>query len=142
MNYGSMFQVYKGRAKKRVFLSFIAEDRERVNGLRLLASNDDFDIEFYDESVKTPINSTNRTYIEQRILDKIDRSSVTVCLISEETHKSEWVNWELEYSRKKGNAIIAMALKGVERAVLPSEIKGLPFHPWSYESLAQLISSA
>ena len=37
--------------KKRVFISFRAEDRQQLNGLRLLAANPRFDIEFYDESV-------------------------------------------------------------------------------------------
>jgi len=130
--------------KKRVFLSFIAEDKNRVQGLRLLASNPNFDIEFYDESVRSPINSTNADYIKQRIREKIARTTVTVCLISEETHKSSWVDWELEESDKKGNTIIAMALKGVHRAILPKLIKkkGLPFHAWDPDKLARLIERA
>ena len=33
---------------KHVFLSFRAEDKAQVNGLRLLSANDAFDVEFYD----------------------------------------------------------------------------------------------
>lgn len=32
--------------KKGVFLSFIEEDKERVAGLRLLAANPNYDLEF------------------------------------------------------------------------------------------------
>lgn len=78
--------------KKRVFLSFIAEDKDRVQGLRLLAKNPNFDIEFYDESVRTPFDSQNSEYIKRQIREKINRTSVTVCLISEDTHKSKWVD--------------------------------------------------
>ncbi|MET3997991.1 hypothetical protein ABID65_009679 [Bradyrhizobium sp. S3.9.2] len=46
---------------KRVFISFRHEDKSQVNGLRLLAANDKFDIEFYDESVQTAIDSQNAT---------------------------------------------------------------------------------
>jgi hypothetical protein len=127
--------------KKRVFLSFIAEDKNRVQGLRLLAKNPNFDIEFYDESVRTPFDSQNAEYIKRQIREKISRTSVTVCLISEDTHKSKWVDWELSVSDEKGNKIIAMALKGVDRAVLPRLIKEkqLTFHSWDVDKLASLI---
>lgn len=129
-------------AKKRVFLSFIEEDKERVQGLRLLAANPNYDLEFYDESVRVPINSRDADYVKQRISDKINRTTVTVCLISEKTNTSAWVDWELEYSYKKDNTIIAMALKDVDRAVLPKLIKekNLTFHAWSPERLNDLIA--
>ena len=127
--------------KKRVFLSFRGEDRQQVNGLRLLAANPDFDLEFYDESVQTPYDSTNAAYIKQKISEKINRTSVTVCLIGKETYTSAWVNWELQTSVDKGNTLIAMALKGVDEAILPSLIraKNLPFHPWDAARLHDLI---
>ncbi|GBD27922.1 hypothetical protein HRbin30_03279 [bacterium HR30] len=131
-------------AKKRVFLSFIAEDRDRVRGLRLLAANPNYELEFYDESVRAPFDSTDADYIKRRIREKINRTTVTVCLISERTHTSKWVDWELEESYKKGNKIIAMALKGVHRAVLPrlcQELQ-LPFHAWDPEHLNRLIQEA
>ncbi len=77
--------------KKRVFLSFIEEDLDFVRGLRLLAANPNFDLEFYDESVRVAIESTDADYVKRVIRDKITRSSVTVCLISKNTHKSRWV---------------------------------------------------
>lgn len=112
-------------AKKRVFLSFISEDKNGIQGLRLLAANPNYDLEFYDESVRVPIDSRDAEYVKQVIREKISRTSVTVCPISEKTHTSKWVDWELEQSHKKGNKIIAMALKGVERAVLPKLIDDL-----------------
>lgn len=130
--------------KKRVFLSFLAEDSKRVNGLRLLAANPNYDLEFYDESVRVPFDSTNADYIKLQIREKISRSSVTVCLISEQTHTSKWVDWELQESDKKGNTIIAMALKDVPRATLPKLIKekNLAFHEWDPGQLSSLIHSA
>jgi len=131
-------------ARKRVFLSFVEEDKEKVAGLRLLAANPNYDLEFYDESVRVPIDSRDAEYVQRRIREKINRTSVTVCLISEKTHTSKWVDWELEESEKKGNFIIAMALKGVERAVLPKLIKqkNLTFQAWDPNHLRKLISEA
>jgi len=131
-------------AKKRVFLSFIGEDRQRVQGLRLLAANPDYDLEFYDESVRSPIDSSDADYIKRKIREKLGRTTVTVCLISEDTWKSPWVDWELEESDEKANTIIAMALKDVPEAVLPALIKtkGLKFHAWNPAYLGKLIAEA
>ncbi|MGH7323705.1 MAG: TIR domain-containing protein [Candidatus Rokuibacteriota bacterium] len=131
-------------ARKRVFLSFIVGDRKQVDGLRLLGANPNYDLEFYDESVRVPFESLNAGYIKQKIREKIGRTTVTVCLISEGTHESTWVDWELEGSAEKDNTIIAMALKGVERAILPRLIrdKQLPFHAWDPQHLARLITES
>jgi len=125
-------------------LSFIDEDRETVNGLRLLAKNPNYDLEFYDESVHAAIDSRDAEYVKRRIREKIGRTSVTVCLISERTYTSKWVDWELEESERKGNSIVAMALKGVTEAVLPKLIKekGLAFYAWDPEHLNRLIAGA
>jgi len=132
------------KEKKRVFLSFASEDLDHVRGLRLLKDNPDFDLEFYDESIKEPIDSRNADYINRVIGEQISRASVTVCLISETTHQSKWVDWELEKSDEEGKTIIAMAIKGVERAVLPRLIKekNLTFWSWDPERLAKLINEA
>lgn len=126
---------------KRVFLSFIVEDKDKVNGVRLLASNPRYNLEFYDESVQVPYNSSNADYIKSQIREKIRRASITTCFISEQTHTSRWVDWELEESERQGNQIIAMAVKGVNQAVLPTLIKqkNLPFHPWDMDSLIRLV---
>jgi hypothetical protein len=128
--------------RKRVFLSFRAEDKNRVQGLRLLAQTPKFDFEFYDESVREAIDSRNADYIKSKIKEKISRTSVTVCLVSEDTHKSEWVNWEIEESLKKGNNVIVMALKGVDRAILPKVVAQakLKFWNWDPDYLSKLIN--
>ena len=130
---------------KRVFISFRAEDRPKIIGLRLLAANPDFNIEFYDESVRVAIDSTNAVYIRRKIREKINRTSVTVCMVSEQTHTSTWVNWELEESLDKGNAIICMGFKdGPQKLVLPEVAKRLKLQwwLWDYRKLAELIEEA
>jgi hypothetical protein len=94
-------------------------DRQQVQGLRLLAANPDYDLEFYDESVRVAVDSWNADYVKKVIREKISRSSVTVCMISALTYTSAWVDWELSESAQKGNKIIAMGLKGVTVAQLP-----------------------
>jgi hypothetical protein len=129
---------------KRVFISFRAEDRPQINGLRLLAAHPDFDIEFYDESVRDAIDSTNATYIRRKIREKINRTSVTLCMVSTHTYTSTWVAWELEESLDKGNAIICMGLpNGPRELTLPEPAKRLklPWYVWDHNLLARLIAA-
>jgi hypothetical protein len=130
---------------KRVFISFRHEDRPQINGLRLLAANQKFDIEFYDESLRTAIDSTNATYIRSKIREKINRTSVTVCMVSELTHTSTWVDWELEESLDKGSAIICMGLpNGPQNIRLPGPARRLklPWYFWDHQHLGRLIDAA
>jgi len=130
--------------KKRVFTCFASEDLDQVNGLRGLMRNPNHELEAYDESVREPINRRNAGYVKQQIAEKIKRSSVTVCLVGKTTHQSEWVHWEIKKSAREGNAIIAMALKGVEKPRLPALIqqKRIPCHPWDADVLSDLIDQA
>jgi hypothetical protein len=130
---------------KRVFISFRAEDRPQINGLRLLAANPDFDIEFYDESVRTAIDNTNASYVRSKIREKISRTSVTVCMMSELTYTSQWVNWELDESVDKGNAIICMGLpNGPASLTLPAVAQRLKlgWSFWDYRELGRMIAAA
>lgn len=130
---------------KRVFISFRAEDRMQVNGLRLLAANPNFDIEFYDESVRTAIKSSDPAYIRRKIREKIDRTSVTLCMVSELTYTSTWVNWELEESIDKGNAIICMGFPGgPTQLTLPEPARRLKldWYFWDIDLLARLVREA
>lgn len=126
---------------KRVFLSYSYEDIQQVRGLKLLLANPNYDLDFYDESLGTAVDSQDANYIKSVIGDKIRRSSVTVCLIGNDTYKSKWVNWELQKSVEEGNKLIAMALKGIDNATLPALIKEkqLTFHAWNPAVLGNLI---
>jgi antiphage defense system Thoeris ThsB-like protein len=129
---------------KRVFISFRHEDKPQVNGLRLLAANDKFDIEFYDESLQTAIDSENAKYIKSKIKEKIARTSVTVCMVSALTHTSKWVDWELEESFAKGNKLIFMGLSGGPGTLtLPALARQLKsgWYLWDHNVLANLIDA-
>lgn len=130
---------------KRVFLSFRAEDRKRVDGVRLLAANDQFDIEFYDESLRSAIDSVDADYIKRVIREKIRRASVTVCLMSAETHTSAWVDWEINESFEARNTVICMGLPGHPGLMtVPASAlaHGLPWHGWDHNRLKSLIENA
>lgn len=127
---------------KRVFISFKMENKAQVDGVRLMAWNRHLALDFYDESVRIPYRSENAAYIRSRIREKIRRSSVTLGLLKENTHRSEWVDWELQASIEEGNRIVLMGLPGhPPRLVLPKAVAHLKWHAWDHEQLHTLIGA-
>jgi MTH538 TIR-like domain (DUF1863) len=131
---------------RRVFISFVIEDENAIKGLRLLAKNPGYgDLEFYDESVRVPIDSVQAPYIRSRIKDKISRCGVVLCVISRDTHKSSWVSWELETAIRMAKPIVAMAIKGLTESVTmphPLQNTSVPFYVWNPESLNSYLANA
>ncbi len=126
--------------KHKVFFSFSEDDcglfRQALGELSSLG----FDFDFFDG----PFAGTEAcpaSRIKRLIGEKLVACTVTVCLISENTHKSAWVDCQLLKSRQKGNRIIAMAFKGTKDAVLPEIIRqeNLRFYPWEPAKLAKLL---
>ena len=130
--------------KRRVFLSFDSDDIQQIRGLRFLVANPNYDLEFYDESLKISIDSHQAEYIKTVIRDKIKRASVTLCLVGHNTHKSSWVDWELNESERQDNSIVAMMLKGVDKAIFPKYLRdnSITVYVWDPDYLTTLIKKA
>jgi hypothetical protein len=99
-------------AVHRVFLSFDYDDIRQVCGFRLLRFNQNVELEIFDASLRAPIDSETASYIKAQICKKIERASVTVCLIGSRTYASEWVDWELRTSAALGKGLLGIRLKG------------------------------
>ena len=130
--------------KRNVFISFNSDDIDEVNLLRGQAKNDNTDLEFSDRSLKEPFNSDNAEYIKRGIREKIDQSSVTVVYLSENSHKSEWVNWEIEESLRKGKGVIGVYKGDVPPNTLPKNFgdNNLKAVKWTHENLNAAIEEA
>ena len=125
---------------KRIFISFKMEDKKQVDGIRLLAWSKYSDLDFYDESVRSPYDSENARYIRSRITEKIRRASITVCFLGVNTHKSMWVNWELQKSIELEKKILLMGLpRGPSVLQLPSAVAGMTWYLWDHEWLAEVL---
>lgn len=117
--------------RRRVFLSFRGTDKDLADEFRSRAKDKESDLDFIDFSLVVPIRSDNAEYIKRGIRDRIRASSVTVVLIGETTHKSEWVDWEIRESIKLGKGVVAVRLKDdpslkTPKALEENGIKPLP----------------
>ena len=102
------FAAAKGDGSRHVFISFDHDDLDEVNLLRGQAKNDRVDLEFDDHSVKEAFDSKNTDYIKREIREKLDRCSVTVVYLTNRAASSEWVNWEVEESLKRGKGVVGV----------------------------------
>lgn len=129
--------------KRRVFLSFHAEDLRQVAGLRLMVNNPNVALELYDQSVRVAIDSERSSYVKRVIRDRISRSEVVVCLIGNGTAWREWVDWELETGVELKKGLCGVRLKGSYGRTPPllKEVHA-PIAQWDTTTIVSAIEQA
>ncbi len=133
-----------------LFISHDWDDRDQVNGFRSMLANPTVDaLEDRDTSIKHDYSEDVNKEIKRQISRKIDQSDVTVCLISQRTKHSDWVNWELEQSRLLKKGIVGIVLKDQPVTTLKgcpeffTRYKHFKIHKWdSPENLEHYINHA
>jgi len=126
-----------------VFISFDHNDQKQVGGFKLLKNNPKHPLDFHDHSLKEPVTDRSGKPIKyppsdprskpvrDEILKKFENCSKLVVLIGDDTHKSDWVEWEINsFIEKKKllsgdktwKRIRGMKLKGCENARMPDAL--------------------
>ena len=72
-------------------------------------------------------------YIKQKIAERIRQCSQTVVYITDNTHSSDWVKWEVEKSLQLGKGVIAVHKGDTPPSSIPSCItdNGIKVVTWS-----------
>jgi hypothetical protein len=142
-----------------VFVSFDHDDQQQVGGFKLIKNNPNHPLDFRDHSlkdavrdksgkpIKYPPSDPRSKPVRDEIIAKLDRASKLVVLIGDDTHGSEWVEWEINtfYAMKekvsKENTwkrIRGMTLKGSAQAAIPGALmngKSTQWLAWNPEAL-------
>jgi hypothetical protein len=149
-----------------MFVSFDHDDQRQVGGFKLLKNNPSHPLDFQDHSlkdavrdrsgrpIKYPPSDPRSKPVRDAISAKFDRASKLVVLIGDDTHASEWVDWEINafYALKqplsKENTwkrIRGMTLKGSEQAVIPNALyngRSTQWLAWDPEALDKWLDVA
>lgn len=129
--------------RRRVFISFRHTDKDKVDLLRGQAKNEKSNLDFIDMSLKVPFDSENAQYIKRGIRERIKRSSVTVVFVSKETHKSKWVNWEINESLKLNKGVVVVNT-GKPSTKMPTSVKEnrdkIQVVSWNHQEIMKAIS--
>jgi Thoeris protein ThsB, TIR-like domain len=125
-------------ANRNVFISFTNEDKPQVDLLRRQAQKEDNALSFNDWSLREPFDSERADYIRKGVLERIRQSSVTLVYVSDQTAKSEWVNWEVEESVKLGKRVVGVYGGDRPRKLPPAFKKhGIRVIAWSLKGIAK-----
>ena len=82
--------------KHTVFISYDYDhDRHYKNLLLAWDKNKEFDFTFYDSSVDVSVDSNDAAAIRRVISARINGSTRFLCIVGKHTHKSTWVDWEI-----------------------------------------------
>lgn len=113
-----------------VFISYdFDNDKEYKNLIIAWDENDEFDFQVYDESVDVSVDSDDAASIRRVISRRIKQSDVFLCLVGKYTHRSEWVEWEIEKADELNKDFAAVKIeKGNET---PSALYGKDAE-WAY----------
>lgn len=107
-----------------LFVSHKGEDAKKIDAFKKLMEKKGYD--FRDSSIREsePNRAKNENYIKSEILaPAIKWAGTLVVLIGKDTHKSDWVNWEINYAMEHGKRIIGVFLNGEADAKLPEALK-------------------
>lgn len=143
-----------------VFVSYDHDDQKQVGAFKLLKKNPNHPLEFQDHSLKDPVlgptgkplkyppSDSRSKPVRDAITKKFDRASKLVVLIGDDTHTSDWVEWEIRtfHAMKKElsgentwKRIRGMKLKGSDAATVPDALGGYSTKvlTWDPEALDQ-----
>ncbi|GAB2597047.1 TIR domain-containing protein [Kribbella endophytica] len=97
---------------RRVFVSYQHADQLKAKGFNLMRYNKALNLNFVGRHLLDPVKSNDATYISRKIREQIKHTSVTVVIIGDETHGSDWVSNEIAWSleKERPNAIIGIRL--------------------------------
>lgn len=131
---------YAQSSKKRVFISFHIDDEAQVDLLRHQAQDDRFDLEFTDYSIKEPFDEKWKSNCTERI----NRSSVIVVMIGEETHQREAVLWEINKAYELGKPVIGVRIYNDANHPIPEPMRqnGARIVKWNMEEIQNAINEA
>ena len=116
----------------RVFLRFSTEHMKLVEMFRDQARDIRSTLTLRDYSIKEPVRGAWKRYAERLIRE----SCATICLVGENTWRSDPVNWEVRKSAALGQRIVAVYLQSTA-VKTPSELVeiGVTPIPWDFRTI-------
>ena len=123
----------KEHGTRNVFISFHVDDENQVQLLRAQSKRDDFNLDFYDYSVKEPFSEQWK----KNVAAKIALTSATIVMIGPGTSNRKAVQFEIEESYRQNKKVIGVRIYKNERHSIPEEMKrnGAPIINWTMRDI-------
>lgn len=108
---------------KNVFISHYNKHEENIGKMKELLSEKGYTIKNSSIDSTKPNRATSQEYIKRLLRMRIQWAGTFICLIGPNTHKREWVNWEIEQANKKGKRIIGVYINGASDSDVPESFE-------------------
>jgi MTH538 TIR-like domain (DUF1863) len=97
---------------KKVFISYDhSEDRHYKDLLRAWDANSNFEFEFDQRSPNEAIDSDDASRIKQALTRKMGEADYLLVIVGEKSHKSKWMQWEIERAKQNDLKLKLAAVK-------------------------------
>lgn len=130
--------------RRRVFMSFQHRDLARARGFDLMQRAPNVTAEFSVRHMLTPAASTDPDYIGKQIRQQMKYTSVTVVLIGRDTHASDWVAREVQWSLAKDPPNGLLGIRIDPLAPVPAGLQdcGAEIIDWTQPSTIDVFQAA
>lgn len=109
---------------KNVFISHVNEDDEVLQDFKELLRSNGYEIRDSSIDSTKPNEANSEDYIKSQILaPRIQWAGAMIVLISPDTHKSPWVEWEIEYAQKQDKRIVGVWVRDGQESDLPKNLE-------------------
>lgn len=108
---------------RRAFISFQSDDRMQARRFVQLKLDPDVQLDISARHLIDPVQSYDEAYIKRRINEEMDGTSMTIVLIGENTHTSEYVAYEIQRTVELGHALLGIRVPGAENARVPAGLE-------------------
>jgi hypothetical protein len=128
-----------------IFISHIHEDDPHIEPMKSLLGEHGYDVRDSSIDSSNPNRANNPDYIKTQILaPAIDWAGTVLVLVSPETCRSEWVNWEIRYAQEQGKRIVGVYAPGATESDIPEALEdyGTAVVGWQAASIVDAINGA
>lgn len=109
---------------KNIFISHVHENDDLLPRLKDLISKAGMEVRDGSINSDKPNAASSEEYIKREILaPRIQWASTLVVLITHDTAKSEWVNWEITHAIEQGKQVVGVFAQGATDADVPEALR-------------------
>lgn len=129
---------------KNIFVSHQHNDADKIESFKNLIGRHGIDMRdssIYENKLKN--NANNEHYIKYELIrPQMKWAGTVVVLISKDTAKSDYVNWEIRTAAEMGKRIVGVFLQGAKKEDVPPELfeHGHNLVGWNGEKIARAIN--
>jgi hypothetical protein len=117
----ALYLVRESMANKKVFVSYDhSEDAHYKRLLQAWDANPDFDFEFDSRGPNVAIDSNDATTVKQSLTRMMKSATHLLVLVGEKSHKSSWMNWEIDRAKQSDIKLKLAAVKLAKANTAPS----------------------